>query len=219
MQNKTFRLFISSTFNDFHKEREVLQTKIFPHIKEYASKVGYTFQPIDLRWGVSSEAQLDQKTLELCLSEVRACKTNEYPNFLIMVGDRYGWVPLPYLIEKNEFVSLLTSMTKDEEKDIKDWYKLDLNQLPPSYVLKERTGSFKEHDNWIKIENALRDILQSSAKKTSLSQEQIEKYFLSATEAEVMEGIFPYGNLTNFQKKMLLQNKTLKKNGNHSAPS
>ena len=31
---KTFRLFISSTFSDFQVEREVLQTKIFPDIKD-----------------------------------------------------------------------------------------------------------------------------------------------------------------------------------------
>ena len=55
---KTFRLFISSTFNDFRREREVLQTKVFPEVREYCASQGYIFQPIDLRWGVSREAQL-----------------------------------------------------------------------------------------------------------------------------------------------------------------
>jgi hypothetical protein len=36
--SKVFRLFISSTFSDFQNEREVLQTKVFPYIKEYCSK-------------------------------------------------------------------------------------------------------------------------------------------------------------------------------------
>lgn len=124
---KTIRLFISSTFSDFKKEREVLQTKVFPQIKEYASTQGYTFQPIDLRWGVSSEAQLDQKTLELCLSEVRACKTHMHPNFLIMIGDRYGWVPLPYAIESREFEALLTLMNESDKEALLDWYEEDLN--------------------------------------------------------------------------------------------
>ena len=96
--SKTFRLFISSTFSDFQVERETLQTKIFPEIKEYCSTKGYTFQPIDLRWGVSNEAQLDQKALEMCIKEVQSCKTHAYPNFLIMLGDRYGWIPLPNII-------------------------------------------------------------------------------------------------------------------------
>lgn len=44
--NKTFRLFISSTFNDFREERKVLQTKVFPIIKKYCIEKGYRFQPI-----------------------------------------------------------------------------------------------------------------------------------------------------------------------------
>ncbi len=208
MQNKTFRLFISSTFNDFHREREILQTKVFPNIKEYAIKVGYSFQPIDLRWGVSDEAQLDQKTLELCLNEVRACKTNQYPNFLIMIGDRYGWIPLPYAIEEQEFNTLFSLMSMDEKSEIQQWYKLDLNQLPASYVLKERVGAFKEYRTWKLVEDRLKHILQTAVNRSSLTQEQNKKYFLSATEAEVIEGIFPYDTLTDFQKSRLLDNVT-----------
>ena len=100
MQNKTFRLFISSPFSDFEKEREVLHKKVFPKIDEYCNEKNLTFQPVDLRWGVNEEAQLDQKTLEVCLEEVRACKHFPHPNFLIMAGDRYGYVPCPYMIEE-----------------------------------------------------------------------------------------------------------------------
>ena len=81
MQNKTFRLFISSTFSDFTKEREILQAEVFPFIEQYCENNGYQFQPIDLRWGVNEEAQLDQKTLEICLNEVKVCKTHPHPNF------------------------------------------------------------------------------------------------------------------------------------------
>jgi hypothetical protein len=91
---KTFRLFISSTFSDFQKERELLQTRVFPHSKEYCSQSGYTFQPIDLRWGVSNDAQDDQKALEMGIREVQSCKTHDYPNYIIILGDRYGWVPM-----------------------------------------------------------------------------------------------------------------------------
>jgi hypothetical protein len=105
--SKTFRLFVSSTFKDFRKERAILQKKVFPEIKKYCASKGYTFQPIDLRWGVSNEAQLDQKTIELCLNEVLVCKTHPYPNFLVMIGDRYGRIPLPYMIEETEFEILL----------------------------------------------------------------------------------------------------------------
>ena len=203
--SKTFRLFISSTFNDFRREREILQTIVFPHAKEYCSQRGYTFQPIDLRWGVSNEAQLDQKTLELCLSEVRACKSHIHPNFLIMIGDRYGWIPLPYAIEEKEFETLLALIDSNEEKQLlKEWYKLDLNQLPASYILKERSGDYEEFEKWLVVETNIRTILQSVVNNSNLNAEQKRKYFLSATEAEVEEGIIPYIKPTKFQTEQLL---------------
>ena len=118
--NKTFRLFISSTFSDFREERQVLQEKVFPEINRYLQQnhPDYTFQPIDLRWGVSEEAQYDQKTLELCLNEVRSCKHYLHPNFLIMSGNRYGWIPLPYAIENNEFHRLYDYLSKSTEEEL-----------------------------------------------------------------------------------------------------
>ena len=84
MQNKTFRLFVSSPFSDFKKERDVLHKKVFSRVDKFCNENGFSFQPIDLRWGVSSEAQLDQKTLELCLNEVKSSKLNHllYSAFL-----------------------------------------------------------------------------------------------------------------------------------------
>ncbi len=203
MNNKTFRLFISSTFNDFRKEREILQRKVFPTIKEYASKQDYIFQPIDLRWGVSTDAQLDQKTLELCLNEVKACKTHLHPNFLIMIGDRYGWIPLPYAIEQEEFETITKHISDTTLLDA--WYALDLNQIPASYILKERTNEYKDYDTWVEVENTLRDALQEAVDLSTLTEEQKRKYFLSATEAEVEEGIIPYLNPTKFQRDILLK--------------
>ena len=138
MQNRTFRLFVSSTFSDFTQERSLLQTIVFPEIKKYCSSNKLTFQPIDLRWGVSSEAQLDQKTLELCLNEVKSSKLNPHPNFLIMAGDRYGWIPLPYLIEEKEFDSILENIeNSDDKKLLNSWYKLDENQIPSSHRMND----------------------------------------------------------------------------------
>jgi len=181
----------------------MLQTKVFPHIKQYCKQLGYTFQPIDLRWGVSNEAQIDQKTLELCLSEVRSCKSYSHPNFLLMIGDRYGWVPLPYVIEKNEFESLLTHLNAAQKDILNLWYQQDLNQLPTSYILKERINEFVSAQVWNTVEAELRSIFQQAAKKANLKEAQLKKYFLSATEAEVTEGLFPYLELTDHQKILL----------------
>ncbi len=205
MNKKIFRLFISSTFSDFYREREVLQTTVFPQLKTYCAEYGYTFQPIDLRWGVSNEAQLDQKTLELCLGEVQTCKSHPHPNFLVMIGDRYGWLPLPYAIESTEFETLLNLMNQSDKHIVLNWYREDLNHLPASYILKERSGEYVEHQNWEPVETRLRTILQDAVTQSSLTGEQQHKYFLSATEAEIEEGIISYFKPTAFQQKLINQ--------------
>jgi hypothetical protein len=201
MQTKTFRLFISSTFSDFNEERRLLQTYVFPEIRSYCSDLGgYTFQPIDLRWGVSNVAQLDQKTLELCIDEVHASKLQPYPNFLIMAGDRYGWVPLTYAIEQKEFEIILDKVCDEDRVIVNEWYKLDENQIPSSYILQERVKEYKVYNNWEKAENQLRDIIQKAVKESDLSDETKYKYFDSATEQETVDGILNYKGLTKFQE-------------------
>ena len=233
--SKTFRLFISSTFSDFTNEREILQTEVFPYVEAYCQKKGYQFQPIDLRWGVNEEAQLNQKTLEVCLDEVKACKFHPHPNFLIMAGDRYGWIPLPYSIETTEF-NKICKHVENNKKDInieypdvdnshptvnrksntlellKQWYKKDENQIPVSYILQERTlsefANYLIYENWEVEENILRNVLQDAAEKINLSSK--EKYFMSATEQEVNEGIFNYIAPTKHQAALLDENPDVK---------
>lgn len=199
--SKTFRLFISSTFSDFQLERETLQTKVFPEIKEYCSLKGYTFQPIDLRWGVNNEAQLDQKALEMCIKEVQSCKRYDYPNFLIMLGDRYGWIPLPNIIEKNEFEQIIQNIYIEDKEYLSSWYYEDKNQTPVSYILNQRTGEYIDYNRWLEVESRLRDILKVAV--SDLDENIKKKYFTSATKAEAIEGIISYSQKSEFQQKLL----------------
>jgi hypothetical protein len=70
VSQKTFRVFISSTFSDMCIEHRILQENIFPRLKTLCESNGATFQDVDLRWGVSEDTQLDQKTMDICLGEI-----------------------------------------------------------------------------------------------------------------------------------------------------
>jgi hypothetical protein len=90
------RVFVSSTFSDLKHERNALQEYAFPKLEELCAQNGFQFQAIDLRWGVPSEAGLDHRTMRICFDELRRSQEiSPRPNFLILLGNRYGWRPLP----------------------------------------------------------------------------------------------------------------------------
>lgn len=190
MINKTFRLFISSTFSDFLNERQRLNDKIHQEIGDFCRSKGYLFQLIDLRWGVNSESALTQNTLSICLEEVRRCKElSPRPNFLLMIGERYGWIPLPQKIAKQDFEAILSKSNFDEKRILQQWYRLDENELEPSYFLCTRFGEYESDTKWYEIENQLREVLTTKALATGFSRDKMMELTTSATEREIVEGL------------------------------
>lgn len=186
---KTFRVFISSTFSDMQLERRILQEKVFPRLQALCESHGATFQAIDLRWGVSEETQFDHKTMDLCLSEITRCqKISPRPNFIILLGDRYGWQPIPARIPSDEMSSILDSVTSETRNLLEFWYKEDLNAVPPEYVLLPREGEYCSFDRWIEAEDLLRCVLRHTVATLSFTQDQQVKYFASATHQEIIRG-------------------------------
>ncbi|KAK3095524.1 hypothetical protein FSP39_015646 [Pinctada imbricata] len=88
---RTVRVFISSTFRDMHGERDVLTRFVFPELRALGKKHFLNIHEVDLRWGVTEEESKSNKTLELCLSEIRRCQF-----FIGILGSRYGYVPDKY---------------------------------------------------------------------------------------------------------------------------
>jgi hypothetical protein len=58
---RTFRVFVSSTFEDLKAERDALQREVFPKLRTLCEENNARFQAIDLRWSVRDEATLDQE--------------------------------------------------------------------------------------------------------------------------------------------------------------
>jgi len=57
---RTFRVFVSSSFEDLKAERDALQRDVFPKLRKLCEENRERFQAIDLRWGVRDEAALDE---------------------------------------------------------------------------------------------------------------------------------------------------------------
>jgi hypothetical protein len=53
--------------------------------------------------------------MEMCLREIERChQTRIKPNFIVMIGERYGWWPLPACIETGEFESILSDASEND---------------------------------------------------------------------------------------------------------
>lgn len=195
--NQTFRVFVSSTFNDLKEERNALQQYVFPRLRELSMRYGCRFQAIDLRWGVREEAALDQQAMRICLEEIKRCqKVTPRPNFIVLLGDRYGWQPVPAEIPADEFneLELYTTEIPDREY-LHAWYKLDKNavewegrNVQGVFILQTREGEYKNIDAWDLAENRLRELLHAASAKANFSEEQRHKYSTSATEQEIYDG-------------------------------
>nr|MCR5314030.1 DUF4062 domain-containing protein [Bacteroidaceae bacterium] len=218
IKNKIIRVFISSTFDDFKTERDILNKKVLPEIKKECQRKGFVLQVVDLRFGVPVSASKDHTTMKICLEEIERCqKTGYYLNFLMLVGDRYGWMPLPSKIELNDYKFLLDKITNaknsldhnnmlspkaNNRKKLQEMlnaaYFLDENCLfdnkdnneTGAYVLKNNAEIEQTGltENDINTLNNL--FLDLSLNATNHEDsDRINKYFFSATGQEIVKGM------------------------------
>ncbi|MGO9474309.1 MAG: DUF4062 domain-containing protein, partial [Rhodomicrobium sp.] len=87
-------VFISSTFADMQAERDHLRTHVFPALEERLRARRRHLEWVDLRLGVANALleegqQRELHVLKVCLAEVKRCR----PFLIVLLGDRYGWVP------------------------------------------------------------------------------------------------------------------------------
>lgn len=84
-----------------------MQRNVFPRLPKLCEENNARFQAIDLRWGVPGEAGRDHRTKQICFDELRrAQEVSPRPNFLVLLGDRYGWQPPAETITEAKFQKL-----------------------------------------------------------------------------------------------------------------
>jgi NACHT domain- and WD repeat-containing protein len=134
----SFQLFVSSTFRDFRVERDALRLYVFPRLRARCQARGATFEAVDLRWGISASAAEARRTMEICLDEVERCvRSTARPNFLLLLGDRLGWRPLPAWLEDELFGRLTQRLrARGAAELLERWYPVrDENAVPPVRLL------------------------------------------------------------------------------------
>lgn len=106
------------------------------------------------------------------------------------MGQRYGWVPLHYVIEKLEFETICNHLEKipeqsNELKLLKEWYLEDTNTSRPCYILqrisKKLPDYFNQRDN---------DVMQEARSKWSDQYTRMQRAIMLAVSALVKSGTF-----------------------------
>ena len=86
-------IFVSSTFVDMQRERDILHYNVLPKLRRFAEKYKQSIGFTDLRWGIDTtdldEEKSSRKIIEICNREIDKAR----PYILVLVGDRYGWIP------------------------------------------------------------------------------------------------------------------------------
>jgi len=185
-----FRVFVSSTFGDLAAERSALHEQVFKPLRAMCASRDAEFQAIDLRWGVSVEAAADQRAVEICLREVARCRqVTRRPNFVLLLGDRYGARPLPPTIEGDSFRRLHARLSEDEARLLGRWYIEDHNAVPSVFVLQPRRGLYRASDAWAEEERRVRTALLGAAAEQPVEEAVLRLLRTSITEQECAYGI------------------------------
>ena len=121
--------------------------------------------------------------------------------FIALLGDKYGWRPLPPSVDAVEFEYILKRISEKSDKElINTWYHRDGNSVPPCYLLQPISSKFAIHSkdrnelseawkSWNKVEKTLWDALRAAADQIGLNDKDKQKYMVSVTQLEVEKGV------------------------------
>lgn len=112
------------------------------------------------------------------------------PAFLCLLGNKYGYQPLPATIDKSEYEAILAHLVKNNKdtKLVTKFYKLDKNALKNEYSLQKI--DLKDKLIWGEMANLQNQLRASIVECFPGRHDIVDKYFISVTEMEVRAGVF-----------------------------
>lgn len=140
-----------------------------------------------MRWGIQASASDAHETSEICMSEISRCqKDSAGINYVLILGNKYGYRPFPAKIPQTEFDTLLTKVEPEEAELAKSWYQLDTNATPATYILKPLSEDTKKTwwgGDFAKLQSTFRTAA------AALEPERRVLYEQSVTAEEIARGL------------------------------
>jgi hypothetical protein len=122
-------IFISSTFNDMHRERDYLVKNVFPELREWCEQRKIHLVDVDLRWGVTAEDTKNNNALKVCLKNIDKSR----PFFLCFLGQRQGWVPEEDKISEDTFKKYPETIDYVKDKQSITEMEVEYSHLNPLF--------------------------------------------------------------------------------------
>ena len=190
---RTFRVFVSSTFEDLKAERDALQRDVFPKLRKLCEQNGARFQAIDLRWGVRDEAALDQQTMEICLREIQRCQDRHQAELHRAARRALRLAPAAGANRGRRIRKVLpvTSQTPMQATDRRVVWR-DENAVPPEYSASSRAPASSRDEAIVGDSSGAERSIASFAKAAraaGLAPRIAIKYEASATHQEILTGL------------------------------
>lgn len=145
------KFFISSTFQDMHTERDMIQNIVQPAVNQKLNEQGEYVLFSDLRWGIDTMTDsTERRILDSCFDEIDSCK----PYFIVFIGGRYGWIPsddlvIPY---KDRFGAIDILYKSVTELEVLYALKLNANELGRCLFYFKDDAEYENKDTKTRIE-------------------------------------------------------------------
>ena len=157
------------------------------------------------------EATDDHMTTSICLEELDNCKKVSIgPSFFLLLGQKYGYRPLPISMEADKFEHMLQGLDNlnmsEGVKLLKKWYVKDLNSIPHTFILQPISSllpnflntrfpklQMKDQEEWFDNLTELQKFITKGSEVLRHSEKITEKEFqflrMSVIEREFTKGI------------------------------
>lgn len=211
IDNRTIRVFISSTFQDMQDERTELIRKTFPRLRDLAAQRDVTLTEVDLRWGITKEESEFGKVMEICLREVE----NSIPFFIGIIGNRYGWIPeqkdISNIVKERfpkvpEYVERHLSATEIEMQfGVLDRKDVEMNAF--FFIKEDETSDIDDPERLAALKKAVRENKKYPV-STYKDPEDLADQVLAAF-TKLLDDLFPVGELSALEKERLGQRAVL----------
>ncbi len=111
-------VFVSSTFRDMQHERDAINSMVAPRLDAFLEKYAESVHFGDLRWGVNTTElegeESSKKVLSVCLDQI----DDSRPYMIVLIGERYGWIPAYELLHQAALLKGIDESVIDESTSV-----------------------------------------------------------------------------------------------------